>query len=566
MIKRHFAPFFESLVSRGAFREIPTASNEPRDFERCQRCTDPYASFVPPSGWLGGDDGNGILVIGEGPGENEDAEQKPFVGKAGQELGRTYLKRAGLDRNDYRITVTNVCKCRPPNNRTPVPSQIRSCGEKYLLNEIAVLQPALIVVLGNVALQFINMFTRNAVSSDPERLNLEAHHGFVFWRVFEEGILDGVRVFVAYHPAAGMRDGTKMQSLLEDMDALRRVLHEPVKQPGELIVEEKVDYREVTTVDEFEDYLEYCREIVDHSASARQRWPMGMEWDLDSEDDEDGSLFSVQISAAEGTAVMLDGKNEVLLEHAGKLAESPCVQLIGMHYSEHDWERVEAQLGWNIPLITVDGQVRNKVHDTLKQAFGLGNQPKKLKALAYRLCGVVMTSFHDLVYPYSAREAIRFLEMLAAHPLTQHYPRYGKKGQLLTTVDSNPLNAHVNRILRYTKLSRDNPDEDRKPYAVWDKWEELMEKETKAGKTGVVKPELAAKIGELRELGTRDATMRMPGFSIRRVPRNLAVYYGCKDADMTGRIRRRMGPLMDGLGKEMMEVADVVLKKGWVKG
>lgn len=549
MNKHEFLPVFEDLVSLGIFQEILTGSNINRDFARCARCTDTCANFVPPAGRYESNDAGGeaILFIGEAPGQDEDARQIPFIGKSGQEFTRTYLKRAGIDRNDYRVVITNVCKCRPPNNKTPVPSQIRACAEKYLLREIASLSPRLIVTLGNVALQFVNMYSKADVAGDPERLNLEAHHGFVFWRDFSNWTLDSgpIPVFVAYHPAAGMRDGAKMQGLLEDMDALNHVLKRASLEKPEP-VEEQVYYCEVDTPAAFDEYLEDCWLMSGCPGASYKTWVH--EWDLDSEDDDDGSLYSVQISAAERTAVMIDGKNTALLRYVGDIAQSDRVSLISMHYAEHDWERLESQLGWKIDI--------SKVHDTLKEAFNLGNQPKKLKALAYRLSGVVMTSFHDLVYPYSAGKAVEFLEMLAAHPVTQHYPKYGKKGQLLKTVDSNPLNSHVNRILRYTKMSRDNPDEDRKPYPVWEKWEDLIAKETNLE----TKFALVEKLRELRELG-----LKMPGFSIRHVPRKKAVWYGCKDADVTRRVRRKMGPMLESLGKEVEEVADVVLKKGWVK-
>lgn len=576
---RKFAPFFEEAISIGTFREVklergipgdrrpeltdgephlsefddddipfgdpsPKWVNPaflPRNFRRCQNCTAPYSNFVPPAGQFGAYPNNrqhtSILFIGDAPNEEEAKQQMPFMGKAGQEFTRTYLIHAGLDRNDSRLVFTNACKCCPSNNRTPVPSQVRSCFHAYLVHEIAAVEPMVIVPLGNVALQAINAFSTRGVNTDPEKLNMESHHGFVFWRNFADyGILgmDGngaIPVLPAYHPAAGMRDGIKMLWLMEDMRGLARHLAQPVQKPPPRITQ--VVYQEVDSIAEFETYL--------HDKDVNG----SLEFDLDTEDDEDGSLYSVQISAAENTAVLIDGKNAPLLAYAGELIATEDVSVVGMHYCEHDWERVERQLNWHIP---------EKVKDTLKMAFGLGRLPKKLKALAYRLCMEPMTSFHDLVYPYSVEKVVEFLRILAAHPVTQHYPRYGKKdGKLLKSVDSNPLNAHINRLLKYTRNSLENPDEDRKPYPVWDKWAALWEKIEEPG----TKPDLVKKLRELQEL-----RLIMPKFSIRHVPRPQAVYYGCKDADVTGRVRRRMQPMLDAMGKD---ITDFSLRKTWVK-
>jgi DNA polymerase len=88
-----------------------------------------------------------LLFIGEGPGEDEDRQGEPFVGKAGQLLTRM-IQAMGLARKD--VYIANIVKCRPPGNRTPAPREIISCLP-YLKRQIAIIAPEVICVLGNVA-------------------------------------------------------------------------------------------------------------------------------------------------------------------------------------------------------------------------------------------------------------------------------------------------------------------------------------------------------------------------------------------------------------------------------
>lgn len=92
-----------------------------------------------------------LMIIGEGPGETEDKEGRPFVGRAGELLSEA-LKRAGLDRSD--IFITNAVKCRAPGNRNPSQEEMEKCYP-YLVNQISYIQPGLIVVLGKVAAEYL---------------------------------------------------------------------------------------------------------------------------------------------------------------------------------------------------------------------------------------------------------------------------------------------------------------------------------------------------------------------------------------------------------------------------
>ena len=117
-----------------------------REILQCRRCRlhESKTHYVPGEGSNRPD----ILFIGEGPGETEDQFGRPFIGKAGQLLDKI-IQKMGLRRED--VFIGNVVKCRPPNNREPLKDEVETCLP-YLLRQIAILQPKVIVCLGKVAL------------------------------------------------------------------------------------------------------------------------------------------------------------------------------------------------------------------------------------------------------------------------------------------------------------------------------------------------------------------------------------------------------------------------------
>jgi len=98
-----------------------------------------------------GDPGASLMFVGEGPGEVEDSTGRPFVGPAGQKLDEVL---ASVDISRDRVYITNVVKCRPPGNRVPARSEMETCFP-YLEAQIALINPGLIVTLGNTATQWL---------------------------------------------------------------------------------------------------------------------------------------------------------------------------------------------------------------------------------------------------------------------------------------------------------------------------------------------------------------------------------------------------------------------------
>ncbi len=93
-----------------------------------------------------------VMIIGEGPGEQEDLQGKPFIGKAGQLLTKI-LESVGIDR-ERDVFIANTVKCRPPQNRTPVNEEIESC-KPFLIRQIQLVQPKILLLLGAPALKTI---------------------------------------------------------------------------------------------------------------------------------------------------------------------------------------------------------------------------------------------------------------------------------------------------------------------------------------------------------------------------------------------------------------------------
>ena len=149
-----------------------------------------------------------LMFIGEAPGADEDASGRPFVGRAGQLLNKI-IEAIGLKRED--IMIGNVNRCRPPQNRTPTPSEAATC-KPFLLREIDVIRPDVIVVLGNTAM-------KNLLNSKEGITKLRGQ--FQDYR--------GIKVMPTFHPAYLLRDPSKKRETWEDMKMVRDYLDGKLK-------------------------------------------------------------------------------------------------------------------------------------------------------------------------------------------------------------------------------------------------------------------------------------------------------------------------------------------------
>ncbi len=144
------------------------------------------------------------MVIGEAPGADEDRQGEPFVGRAGQLLTEM-LRAAGFKRDD--VYIANILKCRPPNNRDPKLDEVNACSS-YLLRQIELLQPKLILAVGRIAAQRL--------------LNTDETIGRLRGNVYRFGSTS-VPVVVTYHPAYLLRSPLQKRKSWADLQFALRV-------------------------------------------------------------------------------------------------------------------------------------------------------------------------------------------------------------------------------------------------------------------------------------------------------------------------------------------------------
>jgi len=171
-----------------------------------------------------------IMLIGEGPGFHENEQGRPFVGAAGQFLDQL-LAQAGLKRTD--VWIGNVVKCRPPNNRDPLPEELAAC-DVYLERQIAAINPKIIITLGRFSMaKFMPGAKISAVHGQMRRI--------------------GDRFVIAmFHPAAALHQAALKPAILADFARLPQLLEEartalnrpaPRAKPEEVTIEEPKQLR-----------------------------------------------------------------------------------------------------------------------------------------------------------------------------------------------------------------------------------------------------------------------------------------------------------------------------------
>ncbi len=152
-----------------------------------------------------------IMLIGEGPGAQEDMQGRPFVGVSGRFMAET-LAQVGIHRQD--VFITNVVKCRPPGNRDPLPDEIETCTQVYLDLQIALIQPKIIVTLGRFSL---GHFLPEASIS---RIHGQPHH------------VGEVIVYPMFHPAAALRRPEWKTAFIADAQRMPALLASATGQPS----------------------------------------------------------------------------------------------------------------------------------------------------------------------------------------------------------------------------------------------------------------------------------------------------------------------------------------------
>jgi DNA polymerase len=194
----NLAPLPESRVAPAYKTDALVAIQE--EIGDCTRCPLAYAGRRKVV--FGDGDANArLMFVGEGPGADEDIQGLPFVGKAGQLLNNM-IQAMGLKRE--QVYIANIVKCRPPNNRTPEPVEANTC-DQFLLQQIDVVQPEVIVALGSTAATYLL-----GVKQSLSALRGKWHR------------CRGAKLAVTYHPAFLLRDPRMKAEAWKDLQMVMK--------------------------------------------------------------------------------------------------------------------------------------------------------------------------------------------------------------------------------------------------------------------------------------------------------------------------------------------------------
>lgn len=196
--KNLYTPFLPGIKASECYPDITTLEELEKIAKKCDKCR--LRGTCKQVVFGEGKSDSKIVFIGEGPGQDEDAQGRPFVGRAGQLLNKI-LNAAELPREN--VYISNVVKCRPPGNRLPNPDEVKEC-QKYLEAQIRIIKPAIIVCLGAKASQVI---------IDP-RASISRIRGTWLTR-------HNIKIIATYHPAALLRNEGYKRPAWEDFKQIR---------------------------------------------------------------------------------------------------------------------------------------------------------------------------------------------------------------------------------------------------------------------------------------------------------------------------------------------------------
>ena len=424
-----------------------------------------------------------IMLIGEGPGKNEDKDGIPFVGVSGREQDHTYFSLAGLERRDVFITNCLLCRCeRGGADVRPSAGLVATCAAHHLAQELADVQPQIVVLAGATATSLVG-------------LNLEYEHGFPQW--YGGDGLWGWHGWVVpmYHPAAGLRETRYMIPLLEDWERFGKWLRGEWEPPK--TVNYQPDYRLLNNGN-----------VMGANATAEGNWIA-----IDTESDE-GKLYSIQFSFRQGQAFMVleDGFRwfrECVL---------PAFDTVILHNAVYDLAELST-LGLQIP----------HFRDTMQEIYHLGGSlPQGLKPAIYRVFGFRMTSYDDVVTPASKQKLDDWLaEALAFSSQSMRYSTQHTKGKNCPSCGKNhrmdrvEYKPHESEAVIRRVMGKLGDGSD------YDAWKQPT----------YAKGEVKQRLIGRDWLGTIERAIgRMPRPSIVHAPLDRQIQYACGDADWTGQL------------------------------
>jgi uracil-DNA glycosylase family 4 len=449
-----------------------------------------------------------VGMFGEAPGKDEDLSGRPFVGKAGREQDN-YLMMGGtgLSRSS-NLYVSNVVKCRPPDNRDPSSAEIGTC-RGWFLQELAGLHPdALIASVGGFS-------TRSFLGP----VDLEVVHSIPHW---VDELPDGLPlhrwVLPIYHPAAGLHDTSMMLFIKMGYDALGAVLR------GDYDFSSRIDpwpspiYHLVNDVDQ---WFEGQPPIV---AIDTESYKLG------------GYPWGLSLSTSPGTGAVIR-------------ADSPAVAQVRERVKDPNLLVVLHNALYDLPVLAMLGIVPARWTDTMQMAYLLGDLPLRLKALAYRLCAMKMEDYDDLIRPISTKLAVDYFreaqEMVRAGELSfpKPAPILERKPDGTPRIKQpQPVEGRINRLLLdYDKGELEDP---RDRFMSWSDREAIE-----------------AILGELREGNVGDLPIdKAVWYAGRDADATLRVFHKLapriKDEGLSGVLERDLGmmPMVSDMTRYGMPV------------
>ena len=413
-----------------------------------------------------------ILMIGEAPGEEEVKQGKGFVGQSGQELD-AYLRRAKVPRKT--CIVTNLVRCRPPDNRDPTNEEV-SCCSQHLEDLLVQYKPQVVIAVGRYAARWF-----------IPSVNMELHHGLPIQ-------VQGRTVIPAYHPSFGLRQTHMMTVIAQDYKMVRQVIDNEVR-PRELEGKSLgLQYEEITTVADFWKSVS-----------------LGSTLAVDTESEVVGSQPDPFKDKLWCITYSPDGKYGYMLRKPHLWQEFGCC------VNKDHRTTVLHNAPYDLAVLASVGVYPKNVEDTMQMAYLLQDVPMGLKALAYRLCGINMRAYKDVVGKHGAKKALEYI--LKASMVEWPKPPVQvsvEKGQLKYKQPQG-FNKIFQRALNdYAK----NPELD-----LYSRW-----------------------IGRKDRKIVEDRLGPMPQGNLDDVPLEQALEYACKDAIATYRVYPMLKRRIEVLG------------------
>lgn len=482
--------------------------------DRCATCTGKF-HCIPGDG----PERCRVAMFGQNPGKQEEASAergefgRVFIGDAGRELNEHYLALAGLVRSDD-VFMSNVMKCHTENDRKPSPREIATCAAHHMPGELIEHDPELVVLMGSPACSIV-----------PE-IWLEAHHGYP-----RKVSLFGVNRWVVpmYHPAAGLHDTMMMTELMQDFERLRNILGGD----RSVLVDEypDPDYEDLTGNHAAIEAI-MRRGLNSERILARdteylqlKKSPLKKPW-CSTFTIDPGTGYMIRATDRDGLQVLARYMPYYFGILHNALADLDVEQAMGLPEAPYD--------------------------DTMQLAAHQQDLPQKLKALAWRLAGMTMKDYEDVVMPYSRVAVMEWLEqaydIAVLTPSVKYVPKKRKVPKtakaltkLMAELEGHTLEEREDGYFHF-KISEDCdsdltkkvlhihkhtakpvPEDADKPYSPWEAWQtQVVEKLGPEIENEVVK-----RIGKMPQASIQEVFTRNPQEAIR---------YACRDSDSTRRI------------------------------